>query len=120
MALHICILQRPTGGVKMNEVWQQVVTAAATLGAAIISAFVIIGRSKSETKTATVNAANDQVDSIFSVYGQIVSDLRTEVNRLQAELQILREEQLVCEERNANLETLVAELVARVKCLEGE
>lgn len=104
----------------MNEVWQQVITSVATLGAAVISAYVIINKSKGETKAATVSAANDQVDSIFSVYGQIVADLRTEVNRLQAELEVLREEQQVCEERNANLETLVAELVARVKTLEGE
>lgn len=104
---------------KVNELWQQVIAAFATIGAAIISAYVIINRSKTETRTAKISAANEQVDSIFSVYGQIVADLRTEVNRLQLELVVLREEQQVCEERNANLEALVAELVARVKCLEG-
>lgn len=104
----------------MNELWQQVIAACATVGAAIISAYVIINRSKTDRRTAEINAANEQVDSIFSVYGQIVADLRTEVNRLQTEIEVLREEQQVCEERNANLETLVTELVARVKCLEGE
>jgi peptidoglycan hydrolase CwlO-like protein len=105
---------------EMNELWQQVIAACATVGAAIISAYVIINRSKTDRRTAEINAANEQVDSIFSVYGQIVADLRTEVNRLQTEIEVLREEQQVCEERNANLETLVTELVARVKCLEGE
>jgi len=105
---------------KVTELWQQMIAACATIGAAIISAYVIINRSKTERKTAEIKAANEQVDSIFSVYGQIVADLRIEVNRLQTEIEVLRDEQQVCEERNANLEALVTELVARVKCLEGD
>lgn len=102
----------------MIEIWQQIIVSATTLAAALISAIVVMRKHKSEDRAVAVDAANHQVDSIFSVYGQIVSDLRDEVDRLKSELDAVRTEQQICEERNAQLESLVAELVARVQSLE--
>jgi septal ring factor EnvC (AmiA/AmiB activator) len=103
----------------MNGVAEQLIVSLTTLIAALIPAWVLIRKHKSEDRAVAVSAANDQVSSIFTVYGQIVTDLREEVDRLKSELDEVRSEQQQCEERNAQLEALVAELVARVQCLEG-
>jgi len=103
----------------MNSVVEQVIISITTLVAALIPAWVLIRKHKSEDRQAAVSAANEQVSSIFNVYGEIVTNLRGEVDRLKSELAEVRAEQQACEERNAQLEALVSELVARVQCLEG-
>lgn len=103
----------------MNGIAEQLIVSATTLVAALIPAWVLIRKHKSEDRATAVNAANEQVSSIFNVYGQIVTDLREEVDRLKSELDEVRAEQQACEVRNAQLEALISELVARVQSLEG-
>lgn len=103
----------------MNSIWEQVIVSITTLIAALIPASVLIRKHKSEDRAVAINAANDQVSSIFDVYGQIVTDLREEVSRLKSQLEEVRNEQQQCEVRNAELEAVISELVARVQCLEG-
>ena len=103
----------------MDGVVEQLIVSVTTLVAALIPASVLIRKHKSEDRAVAINAANEQVSSIFTVYGEIVNNLRGEVDRLKSELAEVRAEQQVCEERNVQLEALVSELVARVQCLEG-
>lgn len=104
----------------MSTIWEQLIISATTLVAALIPAWVLIRRHKTEDRQVAVTAANEQVSSIFTVYGEIVGNLRGEVDRLKSELDEVRAEQQACEVRNAQLEALVSELVARVQSLEGE
>lgn len=102
----------------MNPLTEQIIISATTLLAALIPAWVLIRKHKVEDRAVAVSAANEQVSSIFTVYGQIVTDLREEVERLKSELEDVRLEQQACEARNVQLEALISELVNRVRSLE--
>lgn len=92
--------------------------ALSSVVAAMISAFVVIRGQKQENNSSMRQHSNAEVQTIFDGYGQIVEELRIEVERLMTTIAILQEEQAACEERNNDLIREVEELKARLCQLE--
>lgn len=94
--------------------------ALSSVVAAMISAFVVIRGQKQERNVSARQHSNAEVQTIFDGYGQIVEELRIEVERLMATIVILQEEQAACEESNNNLIREVEGLKARLQQLESK
>jgi hypothetical protein len=93
--------------------------AISSVFAAMISAFVVVRGQKQDFKHMTRSHSNAEVQTIFDGYGQIVEELRIEVERLMTTIAILQEEQVACDERNNTLMEEVAELRERLSQLEA-
>ncbi len=85
---------------------------------ALISALVMIRAQRNQSKNEYRSHTNAEVQTIFDGYGQIVEELRIEVERLMTTIAILQEEQEACEERNNALIEEVEELKKRLFQLE--
>jgi hypothetical protein len=94
--------------------------AISSLLAALISAFVVVRGQKTSASVDARRHTNAEVQTIFDGYGQIVEELRIEVERLMTTIVILQEEQAACDERNNALIDEVEELKARLSQLESK
>jgi hypothetical protein len=92
--------------------------ALSSVAVAIISALVMIRGQRQQSHNESKAHTNAQVQTIFDGYGQIVEELRIEVERLMTTIAILQEEQAACEERNNTLIDEVEELKHRLVQLE--
>lgn len=70
---------------------------------ALISSYAVIRGQRQQDKNESRAQGNAEVKTIFDGYGQIVEELRIEVERLMTTIAILQEEQAACEERNNSL-----------------
>jgi len=93
--------------------------AASSVIAALISAFVLLKGQKYSSSSSQREQSNNEVRTIFDGYGQIVEELRIEVERLMTTIAILQEEQAACEQRNNELIEEVRDLKARFTQLES-
>jgi len=87
---------------------------------AMISAFVVIKGQRDKKNSAIRKYDNIELQTIFDGYGQIIDELRSEVERLMLNLALLQEEQVECEKRNESLRGEIQELKARLMTLEGK
>jgi predicted nuclease with TOPRIM domain len=101
----------------MNDA--SVYLAISSIVAAMISAFVVVRGQKTSASVDERRHTNAEVQTIFDGYGQIVEELRIEVERLMTTIAILQEEQAACDERNNALIEEVEELKARLSQLES-
>lgn len=85
---------------------------------ALISSYAVIRGQRYQEKNDSRVQGNAEVKTIFDGYGQIVEELRIEVERLMTTIAILQEEQAACEERNNALIEEVEELKERLFQLE--
>lgn len=93
--------------------------AMSSVVVAIISALVMVRGQRQQSYSESKAHTNAQVQTIFDGYGQIVEELRIEVERLMTTIAILQEEQAACEERNNALIDEVEELKHRLVQLES-
>jgi hypothetical protein len=93
--------------------------AVSSVLVAIISAAVMVRGQRQQSKSDSSIHTNAQVQTIFDGYGQIVEELRIEVERLMTTIAILQEEQVACDERNNALIQEVEELKHRLVQLES-
>ena len=85
---------------------------------ALISGLVVIRGQRQQSRSESRAHSNAEVQTIFDGYGQIVEELRIEVQRLMTTIAVLQEEQAACEERNNALIEEVEELKQRLFQLE--
>lgn len=93
--------------------------AASSVLAALISAFVLVRGQKTQVHLADRGHSNVEIQTIFDGYGQIVEELRVEVERLTQTITTLQEEQAACEERNNELISDIEQLKERICHLES-
>lgn len=94
--------------------------AVSSVLVAIISAVVMLRGQRQQSRNESRMQSNAQVQTIFDGYGQIVEELRIEVERLMTTIAILQEEQVACDERNNALIQEVEELKHRLVQLESK
>lgn len=94
--------------------------ALSSVIAAMISAFVVIRGQRQDNQVSVRQTSNAEVQTIFDGYGQIVEELRLEVQRLMTTIAILQEEQAACDERNNDLTKEVEGLKSRLYQLESK
>lgn len=87
---------------------------------ALVSTFAVIRGQRQQSKSEERAHSNAEVQTIFDGYGQIVEELRIEVERLMTTIAVLQEEQAACEERNNNLIEEVEQLKKRLFQLESK
>lgn len=92
--------------------------AVSSIVVALISSYAVIHGQRQQDKKDARAQGNAEVKTIFDGYGQIVEELRIEVERLMTTIAILQEEQAACEERNNALIDEVEELKERLFQLE--
>lgn len=92
--------------------------AVSSIIVACISSYAVIRGQRQQAKSESRTHSNAEVQTIFDGYGQIVEELRIEVERLMTTIAILQEEQAACEERNNALIEEVEELKQRLFQLE--
>ena len=92
--------------------------AISSIAVALISSYAVIRGQRQQAKSESRAHTNAEVQTIFDGYGQIVEELRIEVERLMTTIAILQEEQAACEERNNALIQEVEELKERLFQLE--
>lgn len=97
-----------------------IIAAVASVIAAFISGAVVMRGQRLEHYVKSRSQGNEEVRTIFDGYGQIVEELRLEVDRLNLVILSLQEEQAACEQRNNELISEVEDLKARIACLEGD
>lgn len=99
--------------------YTNVYIAAASVVTAFISGAVIMRGQKLSNRSQDRLQSNEEVKTIFDGYGQIVEELRIEVQRLMLVIAILQEDQVACEQRNDELLEEIEQLKLRLNQLEG-
>lgn len=94
--------------------------SVASVLTAIVSASVVIRGQRANTQTEIRKYDNIELQTIFDGYGQIIDELRSEVERLMFTIALLQEEQVECEKRNDSLREEIQELKNRLMYLEGK
>lgn len=94
--------------------------AAGSLGLVgiIFSSFIYYRTQRLKVGVDYESAATEQMATIFDGYGQIVTSLQDELERLKLVIEDLQAEQIACELRNEALTMEVTELRDRIATLE--
>jgi len=86
----------------------------------LVSSFVYLRSQRLKNEVEHETVATEQMQTIFDGYGQIVSSLQDEVERLKVVIEDMQIEQQACDQRNELLTMEVTELRERIATLESK
>ena len=98
---------------------EHLVVSGGTIVTGGMSLWVAMRKSSLNRKSASEHNQTEHTETLLGGYGQIVEDLRDEIDRLNTVILDLRKEQEECERRNEEMIKVVDELKRRVGFLES-